>query len=71
MAKPNENQIEILDYVSSQINYWKRTNDINSPTHQGDMEEEMWKIEELLSDDQKEKILESLNNLLTTIKSVQ
>ncbi len=70
MAKPNKNQLEVLDYLSTQIEYWKKTNDINSSTHHGDMEEEFWKIEELMDNKDKDIIIDSLCDILATIRKV-
>jgi len=69
MAKPNEKQLQILNYVEMQIRYWKGTNDINSPTHHGDMEEEIWKIENLFDDEKdKQRVMDSLSEILKVVR---
>jgi ribonucleotide reductase alpha subunit len=70
MAKPNENQLKVLDYLSTQIEYWKKTNDISSPTHGGDMEEEFHLIEDIVGEEDKNMIMESLSDLLSTVRRI-
>jgi len=43
--KPNENQIESINLIISIIESWKNTNDINSPTHESDINEELRKLD--------------------------
>ena len=71
MAKPNENQKEVLSYLKNQISYWNNTNDINSSTHQGDMEEEFIHIEDFFDNESKDKLLHSLNEIYTLVKNVK
>lgn len=71
MAKPNEKQIAILNYLSTQIEYWKKTNDINSPTHNGDMEEELWNLDDILDERDKNEIVDSLSDLLYIVRTIK
>ena len=43
---PNKKQKEIIDMLISQAKFWKSTNDIMSPTHYNDIEEEVVEIPE-------------------------
>lgn len=37
--KPTEKQKKIINFLIDQLKCWRDTNDINSPTHNSDMEE--------------------------------
>jgi len=58
--KPSEIQKYLCDIIRSQVNYWKYTNDITSPTHTSDIEEDCLELEDIISD---EKIV-ALEHLL-------
>lgn len=45
MSKPNHNQMAVLKILQRQIHYWQRTNDITSPTHTGDINEDLKLLE--------------------------
>ena len=38
--KPNIKQKELINMIASQLDFWLHTNDITSPTHLTDLEEE-------------------------------
>lgn len=44
--KATPRQKLLLQEVENQITYWRNTNDLDSPTHYGDIEEEARKLEE-------------------------
>lgn len=46
MAKPTNNQKEIIRRIIIEIDYWATTNDISSPTHGSDLTHELEKFEE-------------------------
>jgi hypothetical protein len=39
--KPNEKQLKLIKEIKNQVYFWESTNDINSPTHRTDIENEM------------------------------
>ena len=64
--KPTEKQKEIAKVIEQQAKFWQNTNDINSPTHYGDMREEIMarlEMEDLVNEKQGEE-LEGLLSLL-------
>ena len=43
--KPTEKQKLICELIISHLNNWKSTNDLSSPTHQSDIDEEVNSLE--------------------------
>lgn len=43
--KPTPRQKLLIEEVQNQASFWMMTNDIDSPTHYGDMEQEISKLE--------------------------
>ena len=39
--KPSAKQLQLLEVLSRHIKYWERTNDITSPTHTGDLDQDL------------------------------
>lgn len=39
--KPSEKQKKVISIIQSQLSFWENTNDINSPTHECDIDEEI------------------------------
>ena len=37
--KPSNKQLKVIDFLEQQLKFWKNTNDIESPTHIGDISE--------------------------------
>jgi hypothetical protein len=37
--KPSDKQIKVIEFLEQQLQFWKHTNDIGSPTHIGDISE--------------------------------
>jgi len=66
--KPTEKQMDILNYMSKIIDYWKGTNDIDSPTLQGDLDEELINLEFDLSDTEEAELTDGMNNMLSFIR---
>jgi hypothetical protein len=66
--KPTELQRKICEVIKIQANYWINTNDIHSPTHYNDIEEDVNDIDDL-SDDAKEILIQCLENLYHFIKN--
>lgn len=53
--KPTPKQLKVIEFLEKQLSFWKKTNDITSPTHVGDISEfsqylkHDFSIEEVLS----------------------
>lgn len=45
--KPTTKQIKVIEFLEQQLSFWKKSNDIGSPTHIGDITE----YSQFLSDD--------------------
>ena len=50
--KATEKQKRVIEFFRTQLNYWENTNDINSPTHEGDIREELNKLDDVLNDEE-------------------
>jgi hypothetical protein len=37
--KPSSKQLKVIEFLEQQLKFWKNTNDIESPTHIGDISE--------------------------------
>ena len=71
--KPTEKQIKVIDTILSIIKTWKNTNDINSSTHIVDIHEFMYadlKSEDIVTQDESEKIEDKLSDLLIQIRHI-
>lgn len=67
--KANKTQQYICDVIRSQQDFWKHSNDITSPTHLVDIEEECFaQLCNLISDDDREKLVEKLQDLYWFIR---
>jgi hypothetical protein len=69
--KPTPRQQKLIEEVLNQAHFWMNTNDLDSPTHYCDIEEEMNKLEwdEVVSKEEKKKFEDLLCDLLDYIKS--
>lgn len=65
--KTNDKQKEICDFIIEQANFWKNSNDINSPTHFCDIHESLYNLD-WLSDEQINEIEDLLCKLYIKIK---
>lgn len=65
--KPTKNQKELCKLVRNQASFWSNTNDIYSPTHYNDIEEEVNEID-FLCEDAKEQFIDALSTLYHLIK---
>jgi hypothetical protein len=43
--KPTPRQNKILEMISNQVHFWMNTNDIDSPTHYSDLEDDVQSLE--------------------------
>lgn len=67
--KANKIQQYLCDVIHSQQNFWKHSNDITSPTHLCDIEEECFtQLDDLISDDDREELVEKLQDLYWFIR---
>lgn len=68
--KPTELQKEVIDLCISELNFWKNTNDITSPTHSCDIDEEINKLvcEDKITEIQAARISGGLHSLWHTIR---
>ncbi len=67
--KPNNIQQCLCDVIHSQQDFWKHSNDITSPTHLVDIEEECFaQISELINDDDMEELVNKLKDLYWFIR---
>jgi hypothetical protein len=67
--KPTEKQIETIDAILSIVKFWKETNDIDSPTHFGDMDTELALLE--IEDEELLEISEKLTKLYIIVKNIR
>lgn len=37
--KPTTKQLKVIEFLEQQLSFWKKSNDISSPTHIGDISE--------------------------------
>ena len=67
--KANKIQQYLCDIIHSQQDFWKHSNDIPSPTHLCDIEEECFtQLCNLISDDDREELVEKLQDLYWFIR---
>lgn len=71
--KPSDSQLEIINKCITQLNWWKSSNDINSPTLSSDIEDTIDNlvIDNKLTEPQARNISGALHQLLTTIKQIK
>ena len=68
--KPTPRQKILIEEMSSQAHFWLNTNDLDSPTHYGDIEAECFKLEDdaNLTKEERLKFENLLGDLLDFIK---
>ncbi len=67
--KANKIQQYIINVIHSQADFWKHSNDITSPTHLTDIEEECYaQLSDLMQDDKMEEFKEKLKDLYWFIR---
>jgi len=55
--KPSSKQLKVIEFLEQQLKFWKNTNDINSPTHVGDISEfSRANLDDVLSEDEIEDV---------------
>ena len=67
--KANKIQQYLCDVILSQQDFWKHSNDITSPTHLSDIEEECFaQLYNLISDEDREEFENKLKDLYWFIR---
>jgi hypothetical protein len=68
--KPTPRQNKLIEEVQNQAHFWMNTNDIDSPTHYCDIEEECFKLEDdaNLTIEDRKKFEDLLGDLFDFIK---
>ena len=61
--KPSDKQIKIIEFLEQQLQFWKHTNDIGSPSHCGDISECASNMDNILSEDE----IKDLDSLTTDL----
>lgn len=69
--KPTPRQKKLIEEVQNQASFWMTTNDIDSPTHYCDLEEETYKLEmdDTLSKEDRKKFEDLIGDLFDFIKT--
>ena len=65
--KPTSTQKEVIETSKLLVSYWLSTNDLDSPSHISIIEDEVYAIDSLSTDEQV-LIINNLVNLLKTIR---
>lgn len=69
--KANIKQINVCNLITTHCKYWIRTNDLSSPTHGGDLSEDLKSLlENDLTDAEIKELEIKLNDLLNFIRKV-
>lgn len=67
--KANKIQQCLCDIIHSQQDFWKHSDDITSPTHLNDIEEECYvRLYDLISDENREEFQDRLKDLYWFIR---
>lgn len=69
--KPTPRQQKLIEKVLVQASYWENTNDIDSPTHYGDLEEDikLLVMDDVLTKEEGQKFEDLVADLYDFIKS--
>ena len=68
--KPTETQKTVCEALIEQLQFWKHTNDIDSPTHYTDMDEHFTLLSDCLSETEIEELTSETCNLFQFIKNL-
>ena len=69
--KPNESQIVVIKAIEGTLSFWEGSNDINSPTHECDIDEHLFaQCEEILNDGQRYRLSKTLIKVLNIIREL-
>ena len=67
--KPSKQQKEICEMIKSQASFWMSSNDIDSPTHLCDIDEEVARLE--LNEDMESDLSFALKELYYIVKGIK
>lgn len=67
--KANNKQIEICDAIITQMNFFKSSNDINSPTNLSDIDEEINKLD--IDEDKANILINAIQDIYYTIINIE
>lgn len=67
--KPSKQQKEICEMIKSQASFWMSSNDIDSPTHLCDIDEEVARLE--LNEDMESELSFALKELYYIVKGIK
>ena len=69
--KPNKSQLKVIESVRNTLSFWESTNDIDSPTHECDIDETLFAdCEEVLNDGQRYRLSKTLIKALNIIREL-
>jgi hypothetical protein len=71
--KPNDKQKKIIDLIKGQVSFWLSTNDISSPTHYCDIDQDCvgLTLENDLTEEQAEELAVKISDLFTFVKNLK
>lgn len=69
--KTTDKQKLLCDIIISQANAWKNSNDINSPTHMSDIDEEFYSNDINLDDEKYMNVYNKLYDLYWAIRELE
>ena len=69
--KPNKSQIKVIECIKGTLSFWEGTNDIDSPTHECDIDECLFaECEEVMNDGQRYRMSKVLIKALNIIREL-
>ena len=69
--KPNKAQLKVIKAVKDTFSFWENTNDINSPTHECDIDETLFaECEDIMNDGQRYRLSKTLIKALNIIREL-
>ena len=69
--KPNRSQLKVIEAIKLTVFFWEGTNDINSPTHECDIDETLFaECEDVLNDGQRYRLSKTLIKALNIIREL-
>lgn len=71
IMKPNEAQLRVIKAIKDTVSFWEGTNDIDSPTHECDIDEYLFtECEEVMNDGQRYRLSKTLIKALNIIREL-
>ena len=69
--KPNKSQIKVIKVIKDTMSFWEGSNDIDSPTHECDIDEILFaECEDVLNDSQRYRLSKALIKALNIIREL-